>query len=52
MLDRKAEEDKLEQQARSKGVQYFDEFILNKVHVRNDTVSSVEVCIIFIYIYD
>ncbi|KAH9399860.1 hypothetical protein TYRP_017428 [Tyrophagus putrescentiae] len=36
------EEDKLEKHARSKGIKFFDEFILKKVHVDNDTVSHVE----------
>lgn len=43
VMDRRAEEDKLEEYARSKGVQFFDEFILNKINVNNDRVSNVEV---------
>ncbi|KAH7641081.1 hypothetical protein DERF_000816 [Dermatophagoides farinae] len=42
VMDRRAEEDKLEEYARSKGVQFFDEFILNKINVNNDRVSNVE----------
>lgn len=45
VLDRKGEEDKLEKHARSKGIKFFDEFILKKVHVDNDTVSHVEVIV-------
>lgn len=44
VMDRKAEELKLEQHAQSKGVQFFNEFILNKIHVNNDRVSNIEVC--------
>lgn len=43
VMDRRAEEDKLEEYARSKGVQFFDEFILNKINVNNDRVSNIEV---------
>ncbi|KPM11148.1 pyruvate dehydrogenase phosphatase regulatory subunit, mitochondrial-like protein [Sarcoptes scabiei] len=42
VMDRKAEELKLEQHAQSKGVQFFNEFILNKIHVNNDRVSNIE----------
>lgn len=44
VMDRRAEEEKLEKYARQKGVQFFDEFILNKIHVNNDRVSNIEVC--------
>lgn len=41
--NKQAEEDKLEEHARSKGVQFFDEFILNKININNDCMSNIEV---------
>lgn len=45
--NQQAEEDRLERAAKEKGVQFFKDFILHKVHVNNDIISSVEVSDVF-----
>ena len=47
VMDRKVEEDKLEAYAKSRGVQFFNEFILNKIQINNDRISYVEVFVFF-----
>lgn len=41
--NKNGEEAKLVKYAKSKGVQFFTEFLVNKININNNRVSSVEV---------